>query len=81
MRVNEEKLPGASDQLPKETQQALKTKPSLVKVRRNVFLPSEEYTPLDFPELPGKSLLNGLETPSQYFSVFVTERILTQWAD
>ena len=81
MHVNKEKLFRATDQLPKKTQQALKTKPSLVKVWRNVFLLSEEYTFLDFSELPGKSLLNSLETPSQYFLVFVTEKILTQWAD
>lgn len=81
MRPNKKKFPGASDKLPKETQQALKTKPSVVKVWQNVPPPSEEYTPLDFPELPGKSLLEDLKTPPQYFSTFVTEEMLTQWAD
>lgn len=67
MQDNKVELPGASDKLPKETLQALEAKPSIAKVRRQVSPPSDKYTPFDFSELQGESLVKDLETPSEYY--------------
>lgn len=78
MQDNEVELPGASDKLPKETQQALKSKPSLIKVWKQVPPPSKKYTPLDFPESQGESQAKDLETLFEYFSIFLTGEMLAQ---
>ena len=48
MPVNEEELPGVSNQLPTATKEVLKNKPTLEEVRNRIPPPSDKYQALTY---------------------------------
>ncbi len=80
MALNEEELPGASNELPPATKEALKNKPSLEQVRNRIPPPSDKYQAFNHPDRQASSLLHDMFEPIDYFNVFISPLLRADWA-